>query len=84
MSKPVYSIEMSNYMQKCKFIPQLVCEMLRFNDSYILMDLEVFGITFKNQIFIDMQFFWKVRGIFVLSYLSKKVQMNRLDFCIDP
>ena len=84
MSKPVYSIEMSNYMQKCQFIPQLVCEMLRFNDSYILMDLEVFGITFKNQIFIDMQFFRKVRGIFVLSYLSKKVQMNRLDFCIDP
>lgn len=72
MSKPVYSIEMSNYLQKFKFIPQLVCEMLQFNDSYILMDLEVFGITFKSQIFIDMQFFQKVRGIFVLSYLSKK------------
>ena len=54
---------MSDYVKKFNLVSQIVCEILHFKESCILIILEVFGPCLRRQIF--------PRHV-VLSYSSKK------------
>ena len=73
---------MSSRVQKFTFISHLVCEILQFKESCILIGLKIFGYL-KKHIFPKHVVF-EERRPFVFSYCGKKVYMNRLDFCQYP
>ena len=77
---------MFNHIQKFSFIFQLICEILYFKESCILIGLKVFRLESRKWFFIGMQFLRKVRKQLVLSYLSKKKKVRKswLDFCQNP
>ena len=69
---------MFNHIQKFNFIFQVICEILYFKESCILIGLKVFRLESRTWFFIGMQFLQKVRKQLVLSYSSKKKSTKEL------
>ena len=74
---------MSNYIRQFNFIPQLVCEILQFKESCILIGSKFLDHNSRTRLFPE-SFLEKVRRPLLLSHSSKKVSMNRLDLCKNP
>ena len=65
-------------------IPQIVCEILQFKESCILVGLEVFGSQFKNLIF-PRQCLQKIRRLLLSNFMQKirkKLMSNVWDFAL--
>ena len=63
---------MSSHIQKCNFIPQLICEILWLKDFCTLIGLEVFGPW--------AMFLQEVKRPLELSHWRKKAHLNKIFF----